>query len=337
MPPPTLPPATPRATIGGSLVRTLSMPKVAKAIIPAAGLGTRQYPATQAVRKEFFPLADLDGLSKPVIQIVVEEALAGGAEEVCIVCQPGAEEEFRRYFRAMPQALRPRFEGKDGALEQSERLRDLGGRIHYVVQERQEGLGHALWCARDWAGGGPVLALLGDHVYVSTSQVRCAAQLTAAYGGGSVTALVPVGPEQLPRFGVARGRPAEGDARRIVAEGFIEKPDEATARARCRIEGLPPDTYLAHFGMHVFSPGIFEVLDEMVRADRRDRGEFQLTTAQDILCGREPYAGLVMDGVHYDIGTPAGMLEAQLALALAGRLRGDVQRIWRRALQDHTR
>jgi UTP--glucose-1-phosphate uridylyltransferase len=319
------------------------MPRVTKAIIPAAGLGTRQYPATQATRKEFFPLADRDGFSKPVIQIVVEEALAGGAEEVCIVCQPGAEEEFRRYFRPMPEDLRARFSGKDWALEQSEQLRRLGECIRYVVQERQEGLGHAVWCAREWAGGEPVLALLGDHVYVSTTEVRCAAQLTSAYEalgaheGGSLTALVPVGPESLPRFGVARGRPADRDGRQIVAEGFIEKPDEATARTRCRIEGLPADTYLAHFGMHVFSPGIFEVLDEMVRSDRRDRGEFQLTTAQDILCAREPYAGLVMDGVHYDIGTPSGLLEAQLALAVSGRLRDDVQRIWRRTLENHLR
>jgi len=89
--------------------------------------------------------------------------------------------------------------------------------------------------------------------------------------------------------------------------------------------------------MHVFSPGIFEVLDEMVRADCRECGEFQLTTAQDMLCAREPYAGLAIDGVHYDIGTPVGLLEAQLALALAGRLREDVQRIWRRALQNHLR
>jgi UTP--glucose-1-phosphate uridylyltransferase len=311
------------------------MPQLAKAIIPAAGLGTRQYPATQAARKEFFPLADLDGCSKPVIQIVVEEALAGGVEEVCIVCQPGAEEEFRSYFRPMPPELRTRFRGKDWAYEQSDALRQLGERIRYVAQERQEGLGHAVWCAREWAGGQPVLVLLGDHVYVSTSKVRCAAQLTAAYQGDSVTALVRVGPEQLPRFGVARGRPAEGDPRRIVAEGFIEKPDEATARARCRIEGLAPDTYLAHFGMHVFTPGIFEVLEEMVRDGRRDGGEFQLTTAQDVLCGREPYEGLVMEGVHYDIGTPSGLLEAQLALALAGRLREDVQRIWRRAQQNH--
>lgn len=319
------------------------MSRLSKAIIPAAGLGTRQYPATQATRKEFFPLAGLDGFSKPIIQIVVEEALAGGVEEVCIVCQPGAEEEFRRYFCAMPQELRPRFAGKDWAYGQSERLADLGRRICYIVQERQEGLGHAIWCAREWAGGQPVLVLLGDHVYVSTSQVSCAAQLARAYEalraheGGSVTALVPVGPEQLPRFGVVRGRLADGDARRIAAEGFIEKPDEATARARCRIKGLPPDTYLAHFGMHAFSPRIFDVLDEMVRAGRRDGGEFQLTTAQDILCARESYAGLVMDGTHYDIGTPTGMLEAQLALALAGRLRQDIQRIWRRALQNHLR
>jgi UTP--glucose-1-phosphate uridylyltransferase len=313
------------------------MTPVRKAIIPAAGLGTRQYPATQAARKEFFPLADRDGLCKPAIQIVVEEALAGGAEEVCIVCQPGAEEEFRRYFRAMPQDVRPRFAGKDWAYEQSDRLERFGKSIHYIIQERQEGLGHAIWCAREWAGGEPVLAMLGDHVYVSTTQVPCAAQLTGAYDGGNLTALVPVGPEQLARFGIARGRPADGTARRIVAEGFVEKPDEATARARCRIDGLPPDTYLAHFGMHVFSPGIFGVLDEMVRAGRRDRGEFQLTTAQDILCKREPYAGLVMDGVHYDIGTPTGMLEAQFALALSGRLSRDVQRIWRRALENHLR
>jgi len=89
--------------------------------------------------------------------------------------------------------------------------------------------------------------------------------------------------------------------------------------------------------MHVFSPGIFEVLDEMVGSGLREGGEFQLTTAQDILCAREPYAGLVMDGVHYDIGTPAGMLEAQIALAVAGRLRDDVRRIWRRTLQNHLR
>jgi len=313
------------------------MPQVRKAIIPAAGLGTRQYPATQAARKEFFPLADRDGYSKPVIQVVVEEALAGGAEEVCIVCQPGAEEEFRRYFHAMPAELRAHFAGKDWAYGQSDHLQRLGECIHYVAQERQEGLGHAIWCARDWAGGEPVLALLGDHVYVSTTDVRCAAQLTSAYEGGSVTALVPVGPDQLPRFGVARGRPVEGDQRRIVAEGFVEKPDETTARARCRVAGLPADTYLAHFGMHVFSPGIFEVLDEMVGSGLREGGEFQLTTAQDILCAREPYAGLVMDGVHYDIGTPAGMLEAQIALAVAGRLRDDVRRIWRRTLQNHLR
>jgi len=313
------------------------MPSVKKAIIPAAGLGTRQYPATAAVRKEFFPLADRDGFTKPVIQIVVEEALAGGVEQVCIVCRPGAEEQFRRYFRAMPSDLLPPFQGKDWAQEQSEKLARIGERLHYVAQDRQEGLGHAIWCAREWADGEAALVLLGDHVYVSKGEQPCAAQVVGAYRGVNVTALMPVGPDQLQRFGVVRGRPIEGEGRRIEAEGFIEKPDEATARSECRIEGLPPDTYLAHFGMHVFTAGIFEVLDEMICSGRRDRGEFQLTTAQDILCGREPYEGLVVDGINCDIGTPIGMLEAQLALAVAGRLREDVQRIWRRTLQNHSR
>jgi len=313
------------------------MSQVKKAIVPAAGLGTRQYPATAAVRKEFFPLVDRDGFTKPVIQIVVEEALAAGVEQVCIVCRPGAEEEFRRYFRAMPAELEGRFSGKDWAYEQSEKLAHIGERLHYASQQRQEGLGHAVWCARQWAGDEPVLVLLGDHVYVSKGPQRCAAQVVGAYRGASVTALVPVGPDRLPRFGVVRGRPLEGEGRRVRAEGFIEKPDEATARSECRIEGLPPDTYLAHFGMHVFTPGIFEALDEMVRDGRRDGGEFQLTRAQDILCGREPYEGVIVDGINCDIGTPIGMLEAQLALALRGRLREQTQCLWGQLTRNPSR
>ncbi|MFW6189062.1 MAG: sugar phosphate nucleotidyltransferase [Planctomycetota bacterium] len=311
------------------------MPELKKAVIPAAGLGTRQYPASSGVRKEFFPLVDRDGRTKPVLQVVVEEALAAGVDEVCIVCQPGAESDFRDYFYSIPDTLRPRFEGKGWALQQSEHLRELGRRLSYVEQPEQEGLGHAVWCAREWADGDPVLVLLGDHVYVSTTDHRCAAQLADRFEGPSITALVPVGPEELSRFGVVGGALRCGDARMVEAECFLEKPEEQQAREHCRIEGLPEDTYLVHFGMHAFSPSIFEVLDQMVAEGRRENGEFQLTTAQNVLCRREEYRGLIMDGHHYDTGTPAGMLEAELALALSGEMAGEVREIWARAVQRH--
>jgi UTP--glucose-1-phosphate uridylyltransferase len=305
------------------------MAQVRKAIIPAAGSGTRQYPASSGVRKEFFVLADRDGFSKPLVQMAVEEALTA-VEEVCIVCQPGAQGSFRRHFAAIPEEVRPRYDGKPWAYEWSEKLARMGERLCFVEQAEQEGLGHAVWCARDWVGDDRFLVLLGDHVYVSLSGVPCARQLVEAAGEGNATALVPVPIERVGRFGLARGRLRTPGGRLVEVEGFIEKPDAEVARDLCRVEGVPEGRYLAHFGMHVFTPAALEVLDRMIRGGRRQAGEFQLTGAQDEICGCEPYVGLVMEGLNFDTGTPTGLLEAQLALALAGELAPDAERIWAR-------
>ena len=297
------------------------MHEIRKAVVPAAGLGTRQYPATAAVRKEFFPLVDRDGVTKPAIQIAVEEALAAGVEQVCIVCDEQTERACRRHFRAIPQELLPRYRDKPAALEQSRRLAEMGQRLAYARQPERSGLGHAVWCARDVVGDEPFLVLLPDHVYLSIGPERCAARLARAFQGRSVTALIEVGEDGLTGYGIARGRFEDGSRTLLRVEGFLEKPDAGTARARCRVEGLREGRYLAHFGMHVFTPGILDALDEMIQSERRERGEFQLTAAQDELCRREPYSGLVMDGLRYDIGTPAGLLAAQVALAAAGPMR----------------
>jgi len=308
------------------------MATVRKAVIPAAGTGTRQYPATSHLRKEFFPLVDRDGYSKPVIQIAVEEAMEAGIEQMCIVAQPGTEEQFRSHFRGIPDELRDRYEGKDWAFSLSRKLEGMGERLSFVEQPQQQGLGHAIWCAREWVGDEPFMALLADHVFISTGATRCAAQLMQAYQKGSMTALTLIGVEELSRFGVACGRLSEGSRREVQITGFREKPPLEVARRECSIVGIARDRFLAHFGMHIFSPGIFEVLEEMIRSERRERGEFQLTTAQHILCKKEPYSGLVMDGWRYDIGTPLGLLEAQMALALAGPRRKDVEELWQKNL-----
>jgi UTP--glucose-1-phosphate uridylyltransferase len=305
------------------------MQQPTKAVVPAAGFGTRQYPATSAVRKEFFPLVDRNGRPKPALQLLVEEAVESGFEKVCIICGPDTEEMCRRHFSAIDPQDRARFQGKPNALAASARLQDLGRRLSYVRQEQQLGLGHAVWCARDWLAGEPFLMMLGDHTFVSNGERRCAQQLREAWEGHSLTALFPGGPERLPRYGVARGQMV--DERRVDLEGFEEKPPLQVARERCSVDRLPGDTFLLHFGMHVFSPAIIEILDEMVQAHDGGRtAEIELTTAQDTMCSREPYEGYVVDGASYDIGSPLGLLEAQVGLALAGEFKDTMTDIWRR-------
>src|SRR5437868_10453357 len=152
------------------------MPKVRKAVITAAGRGTRQYPASSAVQKEMFPLVDRDGLTKPVIQIIGEEAIDSGIEEICIITQPGDEQHYREYFKRLDDDMVKSFRGKDWAILESEKLGAFGERLHFAEQRSQEGFGHAVYQAKNFVGDEPFLLMLGDHVYISASKDRCARQ-----------------------------------------------------------------------------------------------------------------------------------------------------------------
>ena len=118
------------------------MAKVRKCVITAAGKGTRQYPASSAVQKEMFPLVDRDGLTKPIIQIIGEEAIDSGIEEICIVTQPGEEPQYREYFRRMSDLEVRSYRGKDWAILESEKLAAFGEHLHFVEQHTPEGFGH---------------------------------------------------------------------------------------------------------------------------------------------------------------------------------------------------
>src|SRR6266705_6305060 len=122
--------------------------KVRKAVITAAGRGTRQYPASTAVQKEMFPMVDRDGLTKPVIQIIAEEAIDSGIEQICIVTQPGEEPLYREYFKRLDDQAIQRFRGKDWAILESEKLGGFGERMHFAEQASPEGFGHAVYQAK---------------------------------------------------------------------------------------------------------------------------------------------------------------------------------------------
>ena len=306
------------------------MAKVKKAVITAAGRGTRQYPASTAVQKEMFPLVDRDGLTKPVIQIIGEEAIDAGIEQICIITQPGEQQQYRDYFHRMDNDTVRAFRGKDWAILASEKLGAFGERLTFAEQDKPDGFGHAVYQAKDFVGNDPFLLLLGDHVYVSDTKTRCARQLLDIYdehpGLDSVTAVQPTVERLLHGFGVIAGEPVDGDRGVYKAERIVEKPTIEYARQHLVTPGLPAGNYLAHFGMWVFSPAIFDSLAHLIDNDLRDKGEIQLTAAQEHLRANGPsdYLAVVTQGQRYDTGIPYGLMETQLALALNGVHRADI-------------
>jgi UTP--glucose-1-phosphate uridylyltransferase len=307
--------------------------RATKAVITAAGRGTRQFPATRSIQKELLPLVDRDGVTKPTIQILVEQALAAGIEEICIVVSPGGETAFTAHFSATsPDQPGTVSDSGDAIRRQSERLADMAARITYVEQPSPEGFGHAVYQARSFVGGDPFLLLLGDHIYTWPAGVSSPmAQLLgiAADTGGSVTS-VRLDPEEAVNVtGVVKCRPllpnlpadAPGQIFDILA--LKEKPTPAEAKA-LTTPGVPDGYYLCHFGLHLFTADIFECLAELIATDRRVRNEIQLTSAQELLLARAqrgsapPYRAAFLDGARWDTGVPHGYLEALLALAQRG-------------------
>ena len=292
------------------------MTRIRKGVITAAGRGTRQYPASQTVQKELFPLVDVDGYTKPTVQILVEELLASGVEEVCIIANSANVEPMRRHFQGLPPGLSP---GKEWMTPLSNALADMARRLTFVVQDIQDGYGHAVYQARDWVGDEPFVMTLGDHIYFSDTEDRCARQVMTAYETyqAPMTSVSHVPEAELYRYGTLAGVPLP-DTQPPVYElrALVEKPTTEYARAHLRTPGLPANQYLVHFGTHAFPPAIFDCLAHLIQHDLRVRGEIQLTSAQELLLEHGRYLACEVAGVRYDMGIPEGLIETQIALAL---------------------
>jgi len=292
------------------------MTRIGKGVITAAGRGTRQYPASQTVQKELFPLVDVDGYAKPTVQLLVEELLASGIEEVCIIANPANVEPMRRHFTEPPPAASP---GKEWMMPLADALADMARRLTFVVQKAQEGYGHAVYQAREWVGDEPFLLTLGDHIYFSDAEDRCARQVMMAYEThqAPMTSVSRVPEAELYRYGTLAGIPLP-DTQPPVYElrALSEKPPIEYARAHLRTPGLPDDQFLVHFGTHAFPPAIFDCLEHLIRHDLRVKNEIQLTSAQELLLERGRYLACEVAGVRYDMGIPEGLIETQIALAL---------------------
>ncbi|MBB6671414.1 UTP--glucose-1-phosphate uridylyltransferase GalU [Cohnella nanjingensis] len=271
--------------------------KIRKAIIPAAGLGTRFLPATKAMPKEMLPIID-----KPGIQYIVEEAVASGIDDIIIVTGKGKraiEDHFDSYYELEQNLLQ---KGKLDLLSEVQRASDLID-IHYIRQKEAKGLGHAIWCARKFIGDEPFAVLLGDDIV--QSEVPCLKQMMDVFDEvqGSVLAVKRVPQEEISRYGIVD--PAEGadlDSSIVRIRGVVEKP--APERAPSNI---------AIMGRYILTPAIFDLLETQ---DTGAGGEIQLTDAIYRLIEREPIYAYSFEGNRYDTGEKMGYLKTIVDFAL---------------------
>ncbi|MCS6791368.1 MAG: sugar phosphate nucleotidyltransferase [Oscillatoriaceae bacterium SKYG93] len=278
--------------------------KVRKAVIPAAGFGTRLFPATKAVKKELFPIIDKQGRAKPIIQSIVEELIEAGIEEIGIVVQKGDVEVFEDFFK---NPLPPAFFNKLSPPNQkySEYLQDLGRRITILTQDVQEGYGHAVFCAREWVNNEPFLLSLGDHVYSSDTEISCCRQILDIYERFNKNAIaLTVMPDNIiHKTGCVTGVWQESGSL-LSLTLLIEKPTLEYARKHLRVQGMPENEFLCIFGLYVLTPKIFEYLQAHINRNFREYGEFQLTSCLERLRQEEGMLGYLVKGKCFDTGMP---------------------------------
>jgi UTP--glucose-1-phosphate uridylyltransferase len=269
-------------------------PSVTKAVIPAAGLGTRFLPATKSQPKEMLPIVD-----KPSIQYVVEEAVGAGLTDVLVITGRGKhaiEDHFDRNFELEFYLEQQK---KLDLLEEIRAVHELAD-LHYIRQRDPLGLGHAVSVAREHIDDQGFAVLLGDDIMVDDSQLLRRMLATYEEYGGAVLALMEVSPEQISAYGCASVDPVRDGLMRV--HGVVEKP---------RPEAAPSN--LAMIGRYVLPPDIFDAID---RTEPGVSGEIQLTDAIGVMMHDEPVHGVVFSEGRYDVGDKLDFLRANIELAL---------------------
>ncbi len=282
---------------------------VRKAVLPVAGLGTRFLPATKAMPKEMLPIVD-----RPLIQYAIDEALEAGIDALMLVTGRGKgimEDHFDHAYE-LERLLEER-----GKLKELEIVRQFPepSKMSYTRQQRPLGLGHAVWCAREFIADEPFAVLLPDDLV--QAERGCLAQMIDAYNqvGGNLVAVTEVPREQTNRYGILDVE--SDDGKLAKAKGLVEKPDPADA----------PST-LSIIGRYILQP---EVLEHLNRQEQGAGGEIQLTDAMAATLDRVPFHGLRFEGTRFDCGSKVGFLAANVAFGLA---RDDLSGDFRGVLRD---
>lgn len=267
--------------------------RITKAVITAAGRGQRNLPLQT--------LIDRDGRQKSVLNIVINEVVQSGVEEICMVINQDDESSYKSVAG------------------------DHAGRISFVYQNEPLGYGHAVGCASAFTKREPFLHLIGDHLYVSRTGTGCASRVVklAEAESCAVSAVQATREGLLRNFGAVGARRIQGRSDVYAIESVIEKPTPTEAEQKLIVPGLRAGYYLCYFGIHVLTPTVMDILERQ-RRESPDGSLPTISSALNELSRSEKYLGLEMNDQRYNIGVRYGLFNAQLALALNGEDRDDI-------------
>ena len=283
---------------------------VRKAIIPVAGFGTRLYPATRALKKDFFPIPCPDGMVRPVILILLEELVKSGVEEICLVL--GSEEERIQYTEFFERQLSEEHLRKlnKEAQEYENHILDIGKRLRYVYQREKRGFGHAVYQAAEFAGNDPVLLLLGDTLYRSDSNKPCALQMIQEYERYNqlMISIHPVPLAEVSHYGILSGVWEDKERSILNVSVMNEKPKASYAEEFLGVRNADGQKeYYSVFGQYILTPDVFAQLEADIKqadANGDHTREIELTSALEAVRKKSGMIGIRLKGAMYDMGNP---------------------------------
>ncbi len=278
---------------------------VRKAIIPVAGFGTRLFPASHAVSKDFFPIPDRDGMIKPVILILLEELVRSGIEEVCLVL--GSDEERLKYRDFFESPLSEEHLGKlsPSMQEYQNRILSIGRKLRYVYQKEKRGFGHAVYQAAAFANNEPVLLLLGDTLYQTDSNKPCALQMIEKYEqiNKLMVSIHSIPLAEVSHYGILSGNWDDKNETELLVSQMNEKPKASYAEeflgVKCK-DGT--QKYMSVFGQYILTPEVFEQLSSDIANATDSNKEIELTAALDKVRERSGMVGVQLQGRMFDMG-----------------------------------
>ena len=283
---------------------------VRRAIVPVAGFGTRLYPATRVIKKDFFPVPCADGMVRPVILILLEELINSGIEEICVIL--GSEEERQQYAdffeRPLPDDHLKKLNPE--AQEYENHILDIGKRLHYVYQREKRGFGHAVYQAAQFAGNEPVLLLLGDTLYRSDSNKPCALQMIEDYEHYNrlMVSIHPIPLADVSRYGILHGVWEDKENTVLNVTSMVEKPKASYAEEYLAVRNKKGEKeYYSVFGQYILTPEVFAQLHEDIMQKEIDGDhvtEIELTSALEAVRKRSGMVGVRLRGRMFDMGNP---------------------------------
>ncbi len=289
---------------------------VRRAIVPVAGFGTRLYPSTRVIKKDFFPIPCPDGMVRPVILILLEELVQSGIEEICLVL--GSEEERQQYADFFEHPLSDDHLRKlnPEAQEYENHILDIGKKLHYVYQREKRGFGHAVYQAAQFAGNEPVLLLLGDTLYRSDTNKPCALQMIEDYERYNrlMVSIHPIPLAEVSRYGILHGVWEDNDHSILNVSSMVEKPKASYAEEYLAVRNKKGEKeYYSVFGQYILTPEVFSQLHEDIMQKEIDgdhQTEIELTSALETVRKRSGMVGVRLRGRMFDMGNPAALTYA---------------------------